>query len=239
VLLEARDITMDFAGFTAVDRCRLTVDPGEVVGLIGPNGAGKSTFFGCLVGDLRPTHGQVLLEGREITRQSAEDHARLGIARTFQVPQTFETLSVLENVMVGAFLRHRHAGDARERAEEVLAFTGLADLAAQPARSLGTPGRKRLEIARALATEPRLLLLDEALAGLTPAEIQKAIALVRQIHARGITLVIVEHIMEVIMNLARRVIVLNQGQIIARGEPREVVRNPEVIAAYLGHAHRS
>jgi branched-chain amino acid transport system ATP-binding protein len=238
VLLEARDVTMNFSGFTAVDRCGLTVDRGEVVGLIGPNGAGKSTFFGCLVGDLRPTRGHVLLEGREITRQSAEDHARLGIARTFQVPQTFENLSVLENVMVGAFLRHRHTGDARERAQEVLAFTGLADLAPQPARSLGTPGRKRLEIARALATEPRLLLLDEALAGLTPAEIQKAIELVRQIHARGITLVIVEHIMEVIMNLAQRVIVLNQGQIIAQGKPREVVRNPEVIAAYLGRAYR-
>jgi branched-chain amino acid transport system ATP-binding protein len=238
VLLEARDVTMNFSGFTAVDRCGLSVDAGEVVGLIGPNGAGKSTFFGCLVGDLRPTHGHVLLEGREITRRSAEEHARLGIARTFQVPQTFENLSVLENVMVGAFLRHRHTGDARERAQGVLAFTGLADLAAQPARSLGTPGRKRLEIARALATEPRLLLLDEALAGLTPAEIQKAIELVRRIHARGITLVIVEHIMEVIMNLAQRVIVLNQGQIIAQDEPQAVVRNPDVIAAYLGHARR-
>jgi branched-chain amino acid transport system ATP-binding protein len=238
VLLEAHDVTMNFSGFTAVHRAAVTLNAGEIVGLIGPNGAGKSTFFGCLVGDLRPTEGKVSLEGRDITYASAEAHAQLGIARTFQVPQTFENMTVLDNVMVGAFLRHPGRAAARKEAWEVLEFTGLKDVADQPAKILGTPGRKRLEIARALATRPRVLLLDEALAGLTPAEIQKAIALVRQIHARGITLLIVEHIMEVIMNLAQRVIVFNQGQIISQGEPRQVVRDPEVIAAYLGRAHR-
>jgi branched-chain amino acid transport system ATP-binding protein len=238
VLLDAREVTMNFGGFTAVSRADLAVEPGEIVGLIGPNGAGKSTLFGCMVGDLRPSAGRVLVDGRDVTYASPEAHARMGIARTFQVPATFENMTLLDNVTVGAFLRHPHRSAARERAWEVLEFTGLKGLAEQPAKTLGTPGRKRLEIARALATEPRLLLLDEALAGLTPAEIQTAIALVRRIHGRGITLVIVEHIMEVIMNLAQRVIVFNQGRIIAQGLPQDVVRNPEVIAAYLGHTQR-
>jgi branched-chain amino acid transport system ATP-binding protein len=147
-------------------------------------------------------------------------------------------LTVLDNVMVGAFLRHRHRGDARESALRVIEMTGLARQSAQRARSLGTPGRKRLEIARVLATGPRLMLLDEALAGLTPGELQQAIALVRRIHELGVTLVIVEHIMEVIMTLAQRVLVFNQGHVIAHGEPREIVANEAVIEAYLGRGHR-
>jgi branched-chain amino acid transport system ATP-binding protein len=154
------------------------------------------------------------------------------------VPATFEDMTVLDNVMVGAFLRHRHRGEARESALRVVEMTGLARQRAQRARSLGTPGRKRLEIARVLATGPRLMLLDEALAGLTPAELQQAIALVRRIHELGVTLVIVEHIMEVIMTLAQRVLVFNQGHVIAHGNPREVVANEAVIEAYLGRGHR-
>ncbi|MEA2792876.1 MAG: branched-chain amino acid transport system ATP-binding protein, partial [Bradyrhizobium sp.] len=158
----------------------------------------------------------------------------LGLARTFQVPQTFEGMSVLENVMIGAFLRASHRAEAETKARAVLERVGMSRLADAPARSLGTPGRKRLEIARALATEPKVLLLDEAMAGLTQREVQLAIDLVRDIHRSGITLVIVEHIMEVIMSLATRVVVFHQGREIARGSPREVTGNPAVIAAYLG-----
>jgi branched-chain amino acid transport system ATP-binding protein len=238
VLLEARDIVKAFGAFRAVDGASLEVAEGEIVGLIGPNGAGKSTFFNCLAGDAQPTAGTIRFLDRDLTRAPAEDHARLGMARTFQVPVTFEDMSVAENVMVGAFLRHGHRREARRVAAEVLDFTGLAPLADSRARSLGTPGRKRLEIARALATEPRLLLLDEALAGLTPAEVRLAIELVRRIQARGITIVIVEHIMEVILSLAERAVVFHQGKVIAHGAPRDVVDDPAVVAAYLGHHMR-
>ena len=234
MLLEAHDLAMVFGGFRAVDGASLSVAEGEIVGLIGPNGAGKSTFFNCLCGDLLATEGRISFAGTNVTRATPEAHARLGMARTFQVPVTFEDMSVADNVMVGAFLRHGHRAAARRAANEVLAFTGLDRLADSRAGSLGTPGRKRLEIARALATEPRLLL-DEALAGLTPAEIRTAIELVRRIKARGITIVIVEHIMEVILTLAERAVVFHQGKVIAEGAPREVVEDPAVIAAYLGH----
>jgi branched-chain amino acid transport system ATP-binding protein len=238
MLLSAENISKAFGNFLAVRGADLAVADGEIIGLIGPNGAGKSTFFNCLAGDTTPTTGRVLFDGVDLTRSSAEAHARAGIGRTFQVPATFEDMTVLDNVMVGAFLRHPHRGDARAAALEVVELTGLAGHAAQRARSLGTPGRKRLEIARVLASGPRLMLLDEALAGLTPAELQQAIALVRRIHERGITLVIVEHIMEVIMTLAQRVLVFNQGHVIAQGRPQEVVADEAVIEAYLGRGHR-
>jgi len=234
VLLEAQSVSRAFGGFMALKDASLTVEAGEIVGLIGPNGAGKSTFFNCIAGDLEPTTGRIVFDGTDVTGLAAEAHARLGIGRTFQVPATFEDMTILENVMVGAFLRHPLRADAIAKATEVLRLTELDKLADQRACSLGTPGRKRLEIARVLATEPKLLLLDEALAGLTPGEVQRAIALVRRIHALGITIVIVEHIMEVIMTLTQRVLVFNQGHTIAQGKPTDVVRVPEVIEAYLG-----
>ena len=234
MLLEARDVTKAFGSFKAVDQASVTLEQGDILGLIGPNGAGKSTLFNCLTGDLLSTSGKVLFEGHDITELTPEARARLGLARTFQVPQTFEGMSVLENVMIGAFLRTSHRAEAEIKARAVLQRVGMSKLANAPARSLGTPGRKRLEIARALATEPKILLLDEAMAGLTQAEVQLAINLVRDIHRSGITLVIVEHIMEVIMSLATRVVVFHQGREIARGNPREVTSNPAVIAAYLG-----
>jgi branched-chain amino acid transport system ATP-binding protein len=234
MLLEAKGIVMSFGGFRAVNGADLSVTEGDIVGLIGPNGAGKSTFFNCLAGDLQPTAGTIRFNGQDVTNATPEAHARLGMARTFQVPVTFEDMSVAENVMVGAFLRHGHRAAARRVAEEVLGFTGLDHLANARAGSLGTPGRKRLEIARALATEPTLLLLDEALAGLTPAEIRTAIDLVRRIKARGITIVIVEHIMEVILSLTEHAVVFHQGKVIAEGPPRAVVDDPAVVAAYLG-----
>jgi branched-chain amino acid transport system ATP-binding protein len=218
----------------AVDDASLAVDSGYFVGLIGPNGAGKSTFFNCLTGDLPVTSGRVAFAGRDVTRQPPEARARLGLARTFQVPLTFESMSVLDNAMIGALLRHPNAKEARAWARDVLQSVGLGQVIDAPARSLGTPGRKRLEIARALASEPKVLLLDEAMAGLTPTEVQDAIALVRRLHEGGITIVIVEHIIEVITQLTRRVVVFHQGREIARGTPREVTSNQAVIEAYLG-----
>ena len=234
MLLEARAITKAFGSFRAVDAASVTLAQGDILGLIGPNGAGKSTFFNCLTGDLVSTSGQVMFDGRDITRFAPEARAELGLARTFQVPQTFEGMTVLENVMIGAFLRTSHRAVAEQKSRLVLERVGMIRLADAPARSLGTPGRKRLEIARALATEPKVLLLDEAMAGLTQREVQLAIELVRDIHRSGITLVIVEHIMEVIMSLASRVMVFHQGKEIAHGSPRQVTSNPAVIAAYLG-----
>ncbi len=237
MLLDARNITMAFGAFKAVDGATVAVEKGEVLGLIGPNGAGKSTFFNCLTGDLSPTSGSVHFEGRDVTHFTPEQRAAIGIARTFQVPLTFESMSVIDNVMIGAFLRYPGAVAARAKARQVLDFVGLGAVADAPAKSLGTPGRKRLEIARALASEPKVLLLDEGMAGLTPTEIRTAIDLVRRIHALGTTLVIVEHIMEVIVSLAQRVVVFHQGREIARGTPREVTSNEHVIQAYLGKRH--
>jgi branched-chain amino acid transport system ATP-binding protein len=234
MFLEAREVTKTFGSFKAVDNASIAVEQGEILGLIGPNGAGKSTFFNCLAGDLDLTSGVVRFEGQDITALGPEARVRIGLARTFQVPQTFESMSVLENVMIGAFLRTSRKSDAEARARAVLERVGMGRLAETPARSLGTPGRKRLEIARALATEPKVLLLDEAMAGLTQREVRLAIDLVRDIHRSGVTLVIVEHIMEVIMSLATRVLVFHQGREIARGSPREVTANPAVIEAYLG-----
>ncbi len=237
MLLRAKNVSRSFGALVALSGASLDVAEGEIVGLIGPNGAGKSTFFNCVAGDLTPTGGSILFNDVDVTRATPEAHAKLGIGRTFQVPATFIELTILENVMVGAFLRHQDRNDARTAALEVIEFTGLKAVASAPARTLGTPGRKRLEIARVLATQPKLLLLDEALAGLTPSEVQDAIALVRRIHAKGITIVIIEHIMEVIMTLAQRVLVFNQGVTIATGTPHEVVGNAAVIEAYLGRRH--
>jgi len=236
MLIEARAITKTFGAFKAVDDASVAVEEGDILGLIGPNGAGKSTFFNCLAGDTLPTTGRIVFDGNDVTRASPEAHARAGIGRTFQVPATFEDMTVLENVMVGAFLRHPHRNDARDHARRIVELTSLRP--DQLGRSLGTPGRKRLGIARVLATEPRLLLLDESLAGLTPTELQEAIVLVRRVHETGVTIVIVEHIMEVIMTLTKRVLVFNQGHVIASGTPEQVVRQEAVIEAYLGRAHR-
>jgi branched-chain amino acid transport system ATP-binding protein len=238
MLLEARNITKTFGSFRAVADASISVEENAIVGLIGPNGAGKSTFFNCLAGSALPTTGRVFFDGRDVTKASPEAHARAGMGRTFQVPATFQEMSVLDNVIVGAFLRHVHREKARERAHEILALTGLAQHAFRRAGTLGTPGRKRLEIARALATAPRLMLLDEALAGLTPTELLEAIELLRKIHAMGIAMIIVEHIMEVIMTLTRHVIVFNQGHVIASGSPEEVIKDQAVIEAYLGRGRR-
>jgi branched-chain amino acid transport system ATP-binding protein len=239
MLLETKNVSKAFGSFRAVAGADLAVEAGDIIGLIGPNGAGKSTFFNCIAGDMPVTTGTIMFDGHDLTRATPEAHARAGIGRTFQVPATFEDMTVLDNVMVGAFLRHPHRNDARDHASKILELTGLKHLANNWARSLGTPGRKRLEIARVLATTPRLMLLDESLAGLTPTELIEAIALVRKIHETGVTIVIVEHIMEVIMTLTKRVLVFNQGHVIASGRPDDVVKDEAVIEAYLGRGHHT
>ncbi len=236
-LLETRQVTKSFGGLTANYQVDFHVDEGEIVGLIGPNGAGKTTFFNVITGFYRPDSGKIYFEGDDITGKPPEQLCRKGIARTFQVVKTFKGMTVLENVMVGAFVRTLSTGEARRRAEEVLKFGGLYEKRDMLASGLTIADKKRLELLRALATEPKLLLLDEAMAGLTPVEVKTAIELVRKIQARGISIVLVEHVMEVVMPLSDRVMVLASGQKIAEGEPHQVAHDPVVIKAYLGERY--
>lgn len=233
-LLEAKEVTKRFGGLVANDRVSMTVEEGQIIGLIGPNGAGKSTFFNVLAGYYSPDGGEVHFGGHDVTGRPPEAACQLGIARTFQVVKPFSGMTVLENVMVGAFLRYHGVHDARRKAREVVDFVGLGGKADWPASALTIANKKRLELARALASEPRLLLLDEVMAGLTPTETHEAVELVRRVHAQGITMVVVEHVMEVVMPISHHIVVLDQGRKIAEGTPDEVARDPEVIRSYLG-----
>lgn len=238
-LLEARGITKRFGGLAANDDVSFSVAEGEIVSIIGPNGAGKSTLFACITGFHRPDSGTVLYDGREITGLAADRICRMGISRTFQIVQVIGDMTVLENAMTGAFLRAARRRDAERRAGEVLALAGLAGRAGVLAAALTIADKKRLELAMALATGPRLLMLDETMAGLTPAELREIIALVLEVRKRGVTLVVVEHVMEAVMRLSDRVVVLDSGRKIVEGTPREVVANPRVIQAYLGERYRA
>ncbi len=237
--LEVQGITKRFGGLLANDAISFTANDGEIVSIIGPNGAGKSTLFNCITGFYPPNAGSVRFRGRDITRLGADRICQLGIARTFQIVQIITDMTVLENVMTGAFLRHARNGAARREAEEVLRFTGLIDKQHAAATALTIADKKRLEVSMALATRPTLLMLDEAMAGLTPVELKDIMALIRQIRDSGVTLVIVEHVMEAVMELSDRVIVINSGRKIVEGPPAEVVRNPEVIQAYLGERYHA
>ena len=199
--LSVERLSLRFGGLTVLTEVSLHVEAGELLALIGPNGAGKTSVLNCISGIYRGS-GAIRFRNEDIAGRAPHEIARLGLARTFQVPLTFESMSVLDNATIGALLRHANAGEARAKAREVLQRVGLGHVIDAPAKSLGTPGRKRLEIARALASEPKALLLDEAMAGLTPTEVRDAIELVRRIHGGGITIVIVEHLMEVIVSLA-------------------------------------
>jgi branched-chain amino acid transport system ATP-binding protein len=235
--LVIRGLSKRFGGLRAVQDVSFSVKENETLALIGPNGAGKTTSFHLITGFHRPDTGSVMAFGKEIVGLRPHDICALGLARTFQVAKPFGAMTVLANVMTGAFLRDRHIAIAREKAREAIAFVGLAAKEQTAAKDLTTIDQRRLEMARALATEPRLLLLDEVMAGLNPAEIDQAVALVDKLSGRGLTIVIVEHVMRAIMAVARHIVVLDHGQKIAEGNPKEIVANPEVIRAYLGSGY--
>ena len=236
-LLEAQGVTRRFGGLTAVRDVHLTLQEGEVLGLIGPNGAGKTTLFNLLSGQLHPDSGRVRMLGREIQRLPPHRTCRLGLARTFQVPRPFLAMTVFESVLVGAQFGRRVVGTSpRETARECLALSHLDSRRDVPVHSLNLAERKRLDLARALATRPRVLLVDEVAAGLNPSEVGETVGILREVHASGIGIVYVEHVMEAVMDISDRVQVLDQGATIAVGTPQEVTRNPAVVEAYLGRA---
>ncbi len=234
MLLELTAVTKRFGGLLAVREVNLQVQGGDLVGIIGPNGAGKTTLFNVISGFHVPEAGQVRVDGRDVTGLSMHEISRLGVCRTFQLVKPFGNLSVLENVLIGALTPIPSVRGAREEARRVVARCGLDLWQAVPARSLPIGLRKRLEVARALATRPRLLLLDEVMAGLNPTELQAMLALIRDLHQGGLTLIVIEHIMAAIMRLSQRIVVLHHGEKIAEGAPESIARDRRVIDAYLG-----
>jgi branched-chain amino acid transport system ATP-binding protein len=233
-VLTLESVTKRFGGLTAVRDVGLEVRRGDLLGIIGPNGAGKTTLFNVISGYYRPEEGRVVFEGRDVTGLPPHAVARLGLTRTFQIVKPFGNLSVADNVMIGALTRLPRVREARGEAERVIALCGLGPHAAARARALPVALRKRLEVARALATRPRLLLLDEVMAGLNPSELAGIIELVRRVHAEGVTLIVIEHIMAAMMRLAQRIVMLHHGEKIAEGTPAEITRDRRVIDAYLG-----
>jgi len=234
-VLEARNVTKRFGGLVAVSEASLKVAAGSIVALIGPNGAGKTTLFAAMTGFHKPDSGSVTFDGADITGLMPHDIAQRGLVRTFQIVQPFGALSVRENIAVGAHLREPDRKTALARAGEIATRLGMGNMLDQPAATLTVAGRKRLEVARALATSPKLILLDEVMAGLNPTEIDEIVPIIRAVRDAGTTVLLIEHVMRAVMRLSERVYVLNQGRMIAEGSPQEVAARPEVVEAYLGH----
>lgn len=238
VLLKAEKITKKFSGLIAVDSVNLEINKGEIVGLIGPNGAGKTTFFNSITGFYVADAGSVWFDGKDITHKTTYQNCHAGMARTFQIVQPFGKLTALENVMVGSFNHLKSYADAEKVAEEMIAFVGLEDKMNDIVADLNIGDQRKLEMARALATKPKLLLLDEVMAGLTPTEIEGVIELVLKIRKSGVTILMIEHIMAALMKLSDRVVVLDHGKLIAEGTPEEITNNERVIESYLGSAYK-
>jgi branched-chain amino acid transport system ATP-binding protein len=234
-MLKAQNLTKRFSGLLAVDNASIEVPEGSITGLIGPNGAGKTTLFAMIAGFLAPNGGAVIFEGEDITGEKPHLRARRGLARTFQIVQPFAGLDVRDNIAVGAYLHTKDPDEAKRQASLTAEKVGLGRELDKLASGLTIAGRKRLELARALATRPKLLLLDEVLAGLNPSEIRDVLPIIRQIRDEGVTILMIEHIMQAVMNLCDTVHVLSQGKMIASGEPKLVCTDPAVIEAYLGH----
>ncbi len=239
--MEGKGVTKSFGGLAAVDNVDFEVEEGEILGLIGPNGAGKTTLLNCISGVFPLTSGEIHFQGQSLAGLKPHQIARLGIGRTFQIVEPFASMTIRENVMVSALFGHggarRSVADARKKADEVLDFLKMGDKADLSAQGITVPGLKRVEFARALAMEPKLLLLDEVMAGLNPSEIDEIMALIRQVRATGITIVVIEHIMKAIMGCCDRILVLHHGRKVAIGTPEEIASNEAVIAAYLGERY--
>lgn len=237
-ILECNDVTKSFGALGAVQVVSFVLNQGEVLGMIGPNGAGKTTLFNCIIGLHRPNAGRILFKGRDITGLRPHRICRLGLAKTSQIMEPFRAMTVFENVLVAALHGGRMGmAQARNKTEEVIDFVGLLDQKNQLSGDISVPDRRRLELARVLATGAEVLLLDENMAGLNPYEIDEALELLRKIRSSGKSLIVVEHIMRVVMGISDRIIVLNYGAKIAEGEPHEIVKDEEVIEAYLGRKH--
>ncbi|MEM2015531.1 MAG: ABC transporter ATP-binding protein [Candidatus Methanomethylicia archaeon] len=236
-MLKIENLTKRFGGLIALNNVNLNIEKGEIRGLIGPNGSGKTTLFNCITGFHHPETGRIIFEGEDITGLPPHKIAIKGIARTFQIVKAFHKMTVYESILTGALLRAKDIKEAREITLEIMEFTGLIKRRDTLAGNLTTIDRKKLGLASAIATKPKLLLLDELVAGLTPGEINEIIKLIRDIRENGVTMIIVEHVMKFIMEIADKITVLHRGEIIGEGKPEEIAGNPKVIEAYLGEKY--